>query len=155
MVRWSDGLYGGLIAGVVSALFFIIVGQQVDHDAVFGDYFVRFADAVFGSRAEGLGMMALIFGIVLYFIAAAIFGILYALVANSFRPTWKAPTSILCGITYGFVMYFVVEDVLVPVLGVTSYQPLWEGLVGNVFFHGIVISEFITIAIRRNVGAAA
>ena len=155
MVRWSDGLIGGLIAGVISALFFIIVGQQIDHEAVLGDYFVRFANAVFGSRAESLGSFALLFGLFLYSVAAAIFGILYGLVAAGFRPMWKAPTSVLCGITYGFIMYFVVEDVLVPVLGVTSYQPLWEGLVGNVLFHGIVISEYITIAFRRNVAAGA
>jgi hypothetical protein len=155
MVRWSDGLVGGLIAGVISALFFIIVCQQFDHERVLGDYFVRFAMAVFGSRAAGLGPLALLFGIFLYFIAAAIFGILYGLVAANFKPMWKAPTSALCGITYGFVMYFVVEDVIVPVLGVSSYQPLWEGLVGNVLFHGIVISEYITIAFRRNVTAGA
>jgi hypothetical protein len=155
MVRWSDGLYGGLIAGVVSALFFIIVGQQVDHEQVMGDYFVRFALAVFGNHLDKLGAMALLFGIVLYFIAAAIFGILYAMFANTFQPAWNFPTSSLCGMTYGFVMYFVVEDVLVAVLGVTSYQPLWEGLVGNVLFHGIVISEYITIAVRRNARAGA
>jgi hypothetical protein len=155
MVRWSDGLIGGLIAGVISALFFIIVGQQIDHDPILGDYFVRFANAVFGSRVSGLESVALLFGLFLYFIAAAIFGILYAAVAAGFRPMWKAPTSVLCGITYGLVMYFVVEDLLVPILGVRSYQPLWEGLVGNVFFHGIVISEYITIAFRRNVAAGA
>jgi hypothetical protein len=155
MVRWSDGLVGGLIAGVISALFFIIVGQQIDHDPIMGDYFVRFANAVLGSRATALGPVALLVGLFLYFIAAAIFGILYGLVAANFRPMWKAPTSAVCGITYGFIMYFVLEDVLVPVLGVTSYQPLWEGLVGNVLFHGIVISEYITIAFRRNVSAGA
>jgi hypothetical protein len=155
MVRWSDGLVGGLLAGVVSALFFIIVGQQIDHEPVMGDYFVRFALAVFGHRAEQLAGFALVFGIFLYFIAAAIFGILYAVVAAGFKPMWKAPTSVLCGILYGFVMYFVVEDILVAILGVRSLQPLWEGLVGNVFFHGIVISEYITIAYRRNVAAGA
>jgi hypothetical protein len=155
MVRWSDGLYGGLIAGVVSALFFIIVGQQIDHETVMGDYFVRFAMAVFGPHADKLGAWALLFGIFLYFIAAAIFGVLYALFANVFQPAWNFPTSSLCGITYGFIMYFAVEDVLVAMLGVTSYQPLWEGLVGNVLFHGIVISEYITIAVRRNARAGA
>ena len=155
MVRWSDGLIGGMIAGVISVLFFIIVGQQVDHEPILGDYFVRFANAVFGSRAAGLGPFALLFGLFLYFIAAAFFGIFYGIVAAGFKPMWKAPTSVLCGICYGFVMYFVVEDVFVPVLGVTSYQPLWEGLVGNVFFHGIVISEYITICYRRNVAQGA
>jgi uncharacterized membrane protein YagU involved in acid resistance len=99
--------------------------------------------------------LPLLVGLVIYFIAAAIFGILYGLVAANFKPMWKAPTSAMCGLTYGFVMYFVLEDVLVPVLGVESYLPLWEGLVGNVLFHGIVISEYITIAFRRNVGAGA
>ena len=76
-------------------------------------------------------------------------------VAAGFKPMWKAPTSVLCGISYGFIMYFVLEDLFVPILGVTSYQPLWEGLVGNVLFHGIVISEYITICFRRNVAQDA
>ena len=151
MVRWTDGLYGGLIAGLVSAVFFAFAGT-LDH-APFGDYFVRFAVAVFGPRGENLGAIALLFGLFLHFFEAAIFGIIYALIAKGFRPMWKAPTSVLCGITYGFVMYFVTEDVIVPMLHVVSYTRAWEAIVGNVVFHGIILSEYITIAFRRNVAA--
>ena len=54
MVRWSDGLYGGLIAGLVSALFFLFCGVAILHEPVLGDYFVRFSVGVFGSRIEAL-----------------------------------------------------------------------------------------------------
>ena len=49
----------------------------------------------------------------------------------------------------------IAEDVMVPLLRVVSYTPAWEGLVGNVVFHGIVVSEYITIAHRRNLAGAA
>lgn len=144
---------GGLIAGVISSILFIVAGQLADHEVVLGDYFVRFASAIFGDRIVGIPILALGVGIFLYFVAAAVFGILYGVVAANFKPMWNAPTSVLCGMSYGFVLYFVVEDVMVPITGVVSYQPLWEGLVGNVFFHGIVISEYITVAYRRNLAS--
>jgi uncharacterized membrane protein YagU involved in acid resistance len=154
MVRWSDGLYGGLIAGLVSALFFMLAGVSFDHGQP-GAYFSQYAIGIFGDRAEHLGIVTLLFGLFLHFLAAAVFGIVYALIAERFKPMWAAPTSVLCGITYGLVMYFVAEDVTVPVLHVISYTPAWEALVGNVIFHGMVLSEYITIAHRRNVAATA
>lgn len=154
MVRWSDGLYGGLIAGLVSALFFLIAGTA-NHEPVLGEYFVRFAVGVFGSRIESMPLLGLLFGLFLHFFAAAIFGIFYASLASRFKPSWTAPTSVLCGITYGFFMFFIAEDVTVPVLRVISYTPLWESLLGNVLFHGVVISEYITIAHRRHLAGLA
>jgi hypothetical protein len=155
MVRWSDGLYGGLIAGVVSAVFFLFAGVVIVHEPVFGGYFVGFAAAVFGSRIENAPLVGLAFGLFLHFLAAAIFGIFYASIAARFKPTWQAPTSVLCGICYGLFMYFIAEDVMVPIMGVVSYTPAWEALVGNVVFHGIVLSEYITIAHRRNLAGLA
>ena len=155
MVRWSDGLFGGLIAGLVSAFFFLIAGAAVIHEPVLGDYFVRFAVAIFGSRIEGLPIIALLFGLFLHFFAAAIFGILYASLASRFKPAWTAPTSVLCGIVYGCFMFFIAEDVAVPVMRVISYTPLWEALLGNILFHGLVISEYITIAHRRHLAGLA
>jgi hypothetical protein len=154
MVRWSDGLFGGLIAGLVSALFFFIAGTVIDHGPA-GDYFARYAVAIFGERAEHLGVILVLFGLFLHFLAAAIFGILYAAIAEHFKPMWSAPTSVLCGITYGFFMYFIAEDVTVPILHVISYTPAWEAVAGNVIFHGMILSEYITIAHRRAIAAMA
>jgi len=154
MVRWSDGLYGGLIAGLVSALFFLFAGTVIDHGPA-GDYFARFAIGIFGDRAEHLGVVTLLFGLFLHFLAAALFGIFYATLAARFKPMWTFPTSVLCGICYGFFMYFVAEDVTVPILHVISYTPAWEALVGNVLFHGMILSEYITIAHRRAIAAMA
>jgi hypothetical protein len=154
MVRWSDGLYGGMIAGLVSAIFFLIAGSTAEHGA-FGEYFSRFSAAIFGERVERLPIVAFLFGLFLHFLSAAIFGIFYAAMAARFKPAWKAPTSVLCGITYGVLMYFIAEDVAVPVLRVVSYTPTWEALVGNVVFHGLILSEYITIAHRRAIAAMA
>jgi hypothetical protein len=155
MVRWSDGLYGGLIAGLVSALFFLFCGAVIIHEPNLGDYFVRFAVGVFGSRIEGLPLIGLLFGLFLHFFLAACFGIFYASIAARFKPAWTAPTSVLCGLVSGLFMFFVTEDVAVPMLRVISYTPAWEGLVGNILFHGVVISEYITIAHRRHLAGLA
>jgi hypothetical protein len=155
MVRWSDGLYGGLIAGLVSALFFLFAGAVIIHEPVFGDFFVSFAVAIFGSRIETFPVIALLFGLFLHFLSAAIFGIFYASMAARFKPAWTAPTSVLCGIAYGLFMFFIAEDVAVPIMRVVSLTPLWEALLGNILFHGIVISEYITIAHRRHLAGLA
>jgi uncharacterized membrane protein YagU involved in acid resistance len=118
-------------------------------------YFSQYAIGIFGEGAERLGLITLLFGLFLHFLAAAVFGIVYAVLAARFKPMWSAPTSVLSGIVYGLVMYFVAEDVTVPVLHVISYTPAWEALVGNVLFHGLVLSEYITISHRRNVAAIA
>ena len=52
-------------------------------------------------------------------------------------------------------MFFITEDVAVPIMRVASTTPLWETLLGNVFFHGVVISEYITIAHRRHLAGLA
>ncbi|HEY5348571.1 MAG TPA: hypothetical protein VIJ64_02530 [Candidatus Lustribacter sp.] len=155
MVRWSDGLYGGLIAGLVSALFFLFVGGAIIHEPFLGGYFVRFSVGIFGSRIESLPLLGLLFGLFFHFLSAAIFGIIYAAIAARFKPSWTAPTSVLCGLCYGLFMYFITEDVAVPVLRAVSYTPLWEALLGNVLFQGVVISEYITIAHRRHLAGLA
>lgn len=155
MVRWSDGLYGGLIAGLVAAFFFLICGVAIIHEPVLGSYFVQFSVGIFGPRMEALPLVALAFGLFLHFLSAAFFGIFYASFALRFKPSWTAPTSVLCGIAYGLFMFFIVEDVTIPMLHVVSYTPLWESLIGNVFFHGVVISEYITIAHRRHLAGLA
>jgi hypothetical protein len=155
MVRWSDGLYGGIIAGLVSALFFLFVGVAIVHEPVLGDYFVQFAIGVFGDKVEAVPIVGLLFGLFLHFFSAAIFGIFYAAMAARFKPSWTAPTSVLCGIAYGLFMFFITEDVAVPIMRVASTTPLWEALLGNVFFHGVVISEYITIAHRRHLAGLA
>jgi hypothetical protein len=155
MVRWSDGLYGGIIAGLVSALFFLFVGVAIVHEPVLGDYFVQFAIGVFGAKVEAVPIVGLLFGLFLHFFSAAIFGIFYAAMAARFKPSWTAPTSVLCGIAYGLFMFFITEDVAVPIMRVASTTPLWEALLGNVFFHGVVISEYITIAHRRHLAGLA
>jgi hypothetical protein len=155
MVRWTDGLFGGLIGGLVSAVFFLLAGATIVHDPVFGQYFVQFSVGIFGSRIESTPLIALLFGLFLHFLAAAFFGIFYASIAARFKPMWSAPTSVLCGICYGFFMYYAAEDVVVPVLRIVSYTPAWEALIGNVLFHGLVLSEYITIAHRRNLARLA
>ena len=155
MVRWSDGLYGGLIAGLVSAVFFLLVGSVVDHNPVLGQYFVEYAVGVFGARIESLPILALCFGLFLHFLSAMIFGIIYANFASRFKPAWSAPTSVLCGIVYGLLMLYIAEYVAVPMMRVVSTTAFWEALVGNVIFHGLILSEYITIAHRRNIAAMA
>ncbi len=154
MVRWIDGFYGGLIAGGTSALFYAVVAVAWLHDVTFGVLFAQVAQALppFHGAPESTPLVAL--GVVLYLLVAAAFGIAYASLARRLPSMWRAPTSVMWGLAYGLLVWWLLNDVVVPVSGVVNVQPLWEGLVGTVLFYGVVLSELTTLAHRREAGVA-
>ena len=153
MVRWYDGLFGGLVAGCTVALFYAIVTVAWLHDATLPGFFAEIASGfIHGANLES-NPWAVAFGMGLHFITASLFGILYALIAERFPPMWHAPFSVFCGILYGLVVWLAINDVLVPVLGISSTLPLWEGLVANTVFYGVVISEYMTVVRTSKVAA--
>jgi len=152
-VRWNDGLFGGLVAGCTVALFYAIVTVAWLHDATLPGFFAEIASGfIHGANLES-NPWAVAFGMGLHFITASLFGILYALIAERFPPMWHAPFSVFCGILYGLVVWLAINDVLVPVLGISSTLPLWEGLVANTVFYGVVISEYMTVVRTSKVAA--
>ncbi|GAC1591054.1 MAG: hypothetical protein NVS3B28_18550 [Candidatus Velthaea sp.] len=155
MVRWYDGLYGGLVAGCAVAVFYALVALAWLHDASLGGFFAEIASGVIRTSAPlDRNAWAIACGVGLHFLGAAAFGIVYALAAERIRSMGRAPYSVLWGLMYGLVVWFAINDLLVPLLGVSSTQPLWEGLVGSILFYGVVISEFITVVKRSKATAA-
>ncbi len=154
MVRWIDGFYGGLVAGGTSALFYAVVAVAWLHDITLGAFFAQVAQALppFHGAPESLPLVVL--GLVLYLLLAAAFGIAYATLARRLPSMWRAPTSVLWGLAYGLLVWWILNDVLVPIMGIANIQPLWEGLVGTVLFYGVVLSELTTLAHRREAGVA-
>ena len=153
MVRWYDGLFGGLVAGCTVALFYAIVTVAWLHDATLPGFFAEIASGFIHGQNLEANPWAVAFGVGVHFCTAAFFGIIYALVAERFRAMWHAPFSVFWGMVFGLVVWFTINDVLVPLLGVTSTLPLWQGLVANTVFYGVVISEYMTIV--RNSKSAA
>ncbi len=149
MVRWSDGLYGGLIAGLTSAIFYAVVAVAWLREATLGEFFSQPAQALPPFHgAPGSALLAT-FGFVVYLLTAAFFGVVYALLARRLPSMWRAPTSVLWGLAYGVVVWWILNDVVVPVSGATNVQPLWQGIVGTVVCYGMVLSELTTVAHRR------
>ncbi|MFN2460559.1 MAG: hypothetical protein ABR591_07725 [Candidatus Velthaea sp.] len=151
MVRWNDGLVGGLAAGCVVALFYAIVSVAWLHETTLAGFFAGIASGVIHGDAHlEKNPWAVLCGTGLHFLAAAIFGMAYALPAAHLAFMRRAPYSVVCGLAYGLAVWFVLNDVLVPLLGVASSQPLWEGLLANMVFYGLVLSEYMTVAHRRS-----
>ncbi|HYZ16633.1 MAG TPA: hypothetical protein VE591_09540 [Candidatus Acidoferrum sp.] len=149
MVRWSDGLFGGLIAGVTSAFFYAVVAVAWLHETTLGAFFAQIAQALppFHHAPEAPLLVAL--GVVLHLLVAGAFGILYTSLAANLRSMQRAPTSVLWGLCYGLVVWFVLNDVVVPLTEADNIQPLWEGLLGTMVFYGVVLSEYTTVVVRR------
>lgn len=149
MVRWSDGLYGGLIAGLTSALFYAVVAVAWFRETTLGGFFSQPAQALPPFHGAPQSALLAVFGFVLYLLTAAFFGVVYALLARRLPSMWRAPTSVLWGVAYGAIVWYMLNDVVVPVSGAVNVQPLWQGLVGTVVCYGMVLSELTTVAHRR------
>lgn len=153
MVRWSYGLYGGLIAGVTSALFYAVVAVAWLHETTLGTFFAQIARALPPLHGAPDAPPIVALGVVLHFLVAGGFGLMYGLLAIRLSSMRRAPTSVLWGIGYGLVVWWVLNDFLVPVTGAENAQPLWEGLLGTVVFYGVVLSEATATVARRDAGA--
>ena len=154
MVRWIDGFFGGLIAGVTSASFFAVVAVAWLHDTTLDGFFAQAAQALPPFHRAPVSWALTGLGVVLYFTLAGAFGVVYALLARRLRSMWRAPTSVAWGLFYGLLVWWAINDVLVPVTGALQVQPLWEGLIGTVIFYGVVLSELTTVAHRREASVA-
>jgi hypothetical protein len=148
MVRWSDGLYGGLLAGTVVLGFYWLVDMLLLKDSTLSGFFAEIASGFLKSGATPDNLWVVLFGLGLHYLLSGAFGIIYASIARYVRAMWHAPTSVIFGLTFGLIVWFTISDVFVPVFGIAATQPLWVGLVGNTIFYGFVISEFITVAQR-------
>ena len=154
MVRWSDGLYGGLIAGVTSAAFYVVAANAL-HDPTLDRFLTDVAQTIPPLQHAPETGWLLALGVVLHFLVCAAGGIVYSLLARHFRGMWQAPTSVAWGLSYGLFVFWTVNDVLVPLTGARTLQPLWVGLIGTMLCYGVVLSEYTTVARRRAVAAAA
>ena len=155
MVRWYDGLYGGLVAGFTVALFYALVAISWLHETTLGGFFAQIASGAIHTGAPlDRNAWAIACGVGLHFLSAAGFGIGYALAAGRIRSMVRPPFSVLWGLAYGLAVWFTINDLLVPLLGIASTQPLWEGLIADTIFYGIVISEFITVVNGRKADTA-
>ncbi len=152
MVRWSYGFYGGLIAGVTSALFYAVVTVAWLHETTLGTFFAQIARALppLHGAPDAAPLVGL--GLVLYFLLAGGFGVVYGGLAARFPSMHRAPSSVLWGFGYGLVVWWVLNDIAVPLSGAENVQPFWEGLLGTVLFYGIVLSEATATLTRREAG---
>ncbi len=149
MVRWVDGVSGGLAAGVTSAAFYAVASAAWVRDDTPVRVFAQIARAVPGLASAPDGWPEAALGLVLYLLGAAAFGGVYALIARRMRSMWQAPTSVLWGAAYGLLVWWLGADVLAPALGAVDMRPLWEGVAASVVFYGVVLSELTTLARRR------
>jgi hypothetical protein len=149
MVRWIDGFYGGLIAGATSALFCGLVAVVWLHEVTVSDQFAQVAQALPPFHGAPTAWPLVGLGAVLWLLLAAAFGIVYGTLARRLRSMWRAPGSVVWGLVYGLLVWWTINDVLVPISGGVMTAPAWEGLVGAVVFYGLVLSEVTTLARRR------
>jgi hypothetical protein len=146
--RWTTGLYGGLAAGVVFLLFVFVVRGAFLHDTTLADWFAFLASAFLGASAKP-SLFVDAFGAGLHFLGSAVCGMLYAFFARLIPGMIRSPGSLIWGLLYGLAIWAVLANVVVPALGMTDTQPLWQALVGSAVFFGWPISETIALLAQR------
>ncbi|MGD1065294.1 MAG: hypothetical protein ABR975_00570 [Vulcanimicrobiaceae bacterium] len=148
MVRWIDGLVGGLVAGVVTMVFFTVVAVAWLGETTINDFFAQPARLFPQLRGAAPSVALTLVGIVLYLGLSVLLGAVYGRLAGTRPSMRRLPTSLFWGTLYGIGVWLLVHDVFVPWTGVVDVEPLWEGLVGCVLF-GLVLSEMVAVAGRR------
>ena len=144
MVRWSDGLYGGLIAGLVSALFFLLRRRSPRAGAATISSTSRpgVRCRIWASRCRAVLRL-------IPALRARSSAYCYAIVASRSQADGTAPTS-ACGSPTGLSCVLRRSRTSTADLHVTSYTRRWEALLGDRPLPRLVISEYITIAHRRH-----
>lgn len=144
----SDGFYGGLIGGAVLSVFFAVIDFLL-HEPLDSIYLFM-ASAVLGKSALSGGWMPLVLGLALMFLMAAVGGIFYAAIARRFTLLAKTPISSLGGLIYGFIVWFIFVDVIIPLTGMqqTVDHPLWISAIGIGIFYGSALCEFLASVSR-------
>ena len=139
----SDGFYGGLLAGVVLSAFFAAVDLLL-HEPLDSIY-LFIASAVLGRAALAGGWMPIALGIAMFFLLAAIGGIVYSILARHWQALATTPTSSLAGLIYGFIVWLIFVDVVVPTTGMqqTVDHPLWISAAGIGIFYGSALCEYL------------
>lgn len=150
----SDGFYGGLLGGAALSVFFAVV-DAIMHEPIDSIYLFM-ASAVLGKAALAGGWMAIALGIGILFLLAAIGGIVYSILARQYPALAKTPFSSFWGLFYGFVVWLVFVDVIIPTTGMqtTVDHPLWISAAGIGIFYGSSLCEYLASVSRLRVARA-
>ena len=113
------------------------------------------ASSVLGKVALNGGWMPLVLGLALMFLMAALGGIFYAGFARKFTFLAKSPISSMAGLVYGFIVWFIFVDVIIPMTGMqqTVDHPLWISAIGIGIFYGVGIVRILSQRFPEPVGA--
>jgi len=144
----TDGFYGGLIGGTVLSAFFAAIDWLL-HEPLDSIYLFM-ASSVLGKAALAGGWMPLVLGIALMYLLAAIGGMIYAGLARRFTALARTPISSLGGLVYGFIVWLIFVDIIIPTTGMqqTIDHPLWISAVGIGIFYGSALCEFLASVSR-------
>jgi len=150
----SDGFYGGLIGGAVLSIFFAVIDFFL-HEPLDSIYLFM-ASSVLGKAALNGGWMPLVLGLALMFLMAALGGIFFSAFARKLTFLAKSPISSLAGLVYGFIVWFVFVDIIIPMTGMqqTVDHPLWISAIGIGIFYGSALCEFLASVSRSRTARA-
>lgn len=145
----APGLVGGWTAGLAVLLVALV------HSALAGTGFLwpleRFSTAVFGERIIEYGVVAPLAGLLVHFLTAGVWGVLFnALVPRGAPYGWAA----VAGLLYGVFAYFVMTWLVLPLLLTDVFlvvHPLV--LLGYHLLFGAILP--IAIPIRRSLSGGA
>lgn len=138
------GIVAGIIGGILIDAFLVIANGTTP--VVFWQYV---ASGFIGKAAYSAGSYAIL-GAVVHFAVSAIWGGIYALVAQSGRPS-LVNRPILSGVVFGLIVW---ATMLLARAAVHSYQPpvgkaLVVALIAHCIFFGLPIALYVSNAARK------
>jgi len=148
-LAWSDGFYGGLISGAVVSVFFMVTDAllRLPIDSIY----LFLASAVLGKAAMNGGWLPVALGVGMLFLLSAFGGMFYAGIARRWPALAQTPVSTVAGLIYGFFVWLLFVDVIVPTSGMqqTIDHPLWISAAGIGLFYGTTLCEYLANVARK------
>lgn len=147
---WPPVIAGGLLAGALDILYACLF-WAVKADVAPSRIFQSVAAGLLGEASFEGGATTAALGLALHFFIACSMAVTYYLVARRWPLLVRRP--VLLGMTYGLLLYVVMNHVVVPLsaAGAGSRDPTWIAL--TVVAHGVLvglpIAWFASRAIAR------
>jgi hypothetical protein len=147
MKAWRAGVVGGLVGGVASWIYELIVWVHLLHLTGVSGIAENTAVLSFGPGVRSLGAGALALGVAIHFLTAVIWGILFALIWPALRA--RSIEATLAALFYGIFAWVVMHNVVLALFSPAPPTYTVYSVINGLMAHTFAFSVPLALVIKR------
>lgn len=142
----AGGILAGLIAGLIMELYMMVVMAAAQGMPIWQPS-RGIAAVFFGQAAAGQGLWPVLFGLMIHFLTAAVWGVVFAVLIGHVT----AGGAVGWGLVYGFLVYLVMFYVVLPILNAPMTAMRGNlGVIAEHLLYGAVLGVYAPL--RDSIG---